>query len=136
MKQKRSPKELLRSFSWLYIIYVVLGVALAVVIATVPVVRDAIVSVKGNEEGNPVIIAETILIIQILIALWYFWLVRRFCDGKSRGTVYMVLLILSVASGIVSIIFPGNQGTTSFNTTKLAIDALALFWLVKARKSE
>lgn len=136
MKQKRSPKELLRSFSWLYIIYAAFGIALAVVIAAVPVVREAIVKVKGNEEGNPVINAEVVIIVQILIALWYFWLVRRFCDGKSRGTVYMVLLILSVASGIVSIIFPGTQGTTSFTTTKLAIDALALFWLSMARKSE
>ena len=73
-----------------------------------------------------------ILGVCILLDIWYFYLITRCATSKSKGTLLLVLLVLSIATGIVQMLT-----TKSFYDLSLIIDAITLFGLYhfKKRKS-
>ena len=100
---KRSPSENLKSFSIIYIILIVVYIIGALLCNFVPEVANLF---KGSAESKDVLLAINIGTVgSCIFCLWYFWLARRVADGKSEGTLYMVLLVLSIVKTLLLIIF-------------------------------
>ena len=70
----------------------------------------------------------------IAINLWYFWLCRRVADRKSKGTLYMILLILGVAGSLVS--FFTTKGAGRALSFDAIIDICGLYFLMQAKKEK
>ena len=70
----------------------------------------------------------------VLINLWYFWLCRRVANGKSKGTLYMILLILGVVSSLVT--FFTTKGAGRALSFDAIVDLLGLYFLMQVRKEK
>ena len=127
--KKKTPRESLKSLSTTYIFLAILGVIFACVINFIPSVADAFKQASGNE--NILFEANVKIVVDIIIYIWYFWLARRVADGTSDGTVYMVLLILGVVGAIISAVMGSTKAISSID---FAVDAAALYFLLKVRK--
>ena len=68
----------------------------------------------------------------VLLNLWYFWLCRRVANGKSEGTLYMILLILGVVGSIVT--FFTTKGAGRALTFDAVIDICGLYFLMQSKK--
>lgn len=128
---KRSPSENLKSFSIIYIILIVVYIIGALLCNFVPEVANLF---KGSAESKDVLLAINIGTVgSCIFCLWYFWLARRVADGKSEGTLYMVLLVLSIVSGLVNAFM---QKGFSFLTLDVIVDILGLYYLLQVRKEK
>lgn len=128
---KRSPSENLKSFSIIYIILIVLYVIGALLCNFVPEVANLF---KGSAESKNVLLAINIgTVSSCIFCLWYFWLARRVADGKSEGTLYMILLVLGIVSSIVNVF---TQKGFSFLTLDAIVDILGLYYLLQVRKEK
>lgn len=126
--KKKSPEQKLKSFSWTYIILAALIAILALVALFVPAVKDVIVEHATEKNTYQLFVAT--LVTQIVIYIWYFWLARRVADGKSKGTLYMVLLALGAIGGIISIFAGPTKGSGSLD---LALNIVGLYFVTKIR---
>ena len=114
---KRTPKETLKSFSWIYVILAAFYAVATILCFAVPDVANELKKGLGDDG---MIGLGTAGALTVLFNLWYFWLAGRVVDGKSNGTLYMILLILGIVGSI-----------TSFLTTKtLATGVLSLDFIV------
>ena len=68
----------------------------------------------------------------VIINLWYFWLCRRAADGKSKGNLYMILLILGVVSSLVT--FFTTKGAGRALGFDAIVDICGLYFLMQVRK--
>lgn len=128
---KRSPSENLKSFSIIYIILIVVYIIGALLCNFVPEVANLF---KGSAESKDVLLAINIGTVgSCIFCLWYFWLARRVADGKSEGTLYMVLLVLSIVSGLVNAFM---QKGFSLLTLDVIVDILGLYYLLQVRKEK
>ena len=128
---KRSPSENLKSFSIIYIILIVVYIIGALLCNFVPEVANLF---KGSAESKDVLLAINIgTASSCIFCLWYFWLARRVADGKSEGTLYMVLLVLSIVSGLVNAFM---QKGFSLLTLDVIVDILGLYYLLQVRKEK
>lgn len=128
---KRSPSENLKSFSIIYIILIGVYIIGALLCNFVPEVANLF---KGSAESKDVLLAINIGTVgSCIFCLWYFWLARRVADGKSEGTLYMVLLVLSIVSGLVNAFM---QKGFSFLTLDVIVDILGLYYLLQVRKEK
>ena len=128
---KRSPSENLKSFSIIYIILIVVYIIGALLCNFVP---EAANLFKGSAESKDVLLAINIGTVgSCIFCLWYFWLARRVADGKSEGTLYMVLLVLSIVSGLVNAFM---QKGFSLLTLDVIVDILGLYYLLQVRKEK
>ena len=128
--RKKSSKEVLKSLSNTYAILAILILIGGILFNFIPNIKDALISATGDD--NVMITFNVGIIVDIVIYLWYFWLAKRVVDGKSNGTLYLVLLILGVIGGIVKIFTtPGARG---LGTLDFALDCVALYFLLKVRK--
>ena len=107
--QKIEPKVVLRGLSWVYILFVVSAVVLAVFFGFAPNVPDSFASLapKGSEMDLRLFIIN-LLIVGAILNIWYLWLLKRFVDGKSNGGFYILLLIFGAAFNLVSVIKFGS----------------------------
>ena len=128
----RTPKENLKSFSWVYIVLAAIYVIAAIVCNFVPDIAE--VFVKYSEGTDLLFALNVTAVVNILIYLWYFWLARRVADGKSNGTLYMILLILGIAGAIVSVIMA--KSISGVSTADFIANVLGLYYLYKARTEE
>jgi len=71
--------------------------------------------------------------ISTILYLWYFWLARRVADGKSRGTLYMLLLILGIVGAVVS---AWTQKGFAFLSLDCIADICGLYYLCQVRKED
>lgn len=126
--KKRGPLEKLKVFSNTYLIFAVLGIVFAILILLIPSISDT-AKQYIDENLNPKVYLEVSVCISIIGYLWYYWLVRRFINRKSKGTFYMILLILGAVGGLIGI-FTGEKGTSIFS---LALDLAGLYLLLKAK---
>lgn len=129
--KKSSPKKSLKGLSWTYIILSAIIVIGMITFACIPKFADKLVEYTGKKDSF--INFEIQLGINALIYLWYFWLAKRFIDGKSSGIFYMVLLILGVVGGFVSF-FLGYTKTIS--SIDFIIDVVALYFVLQIRKGK
>ncbi len=128
---KRTPSENLKSFSIVYIILIVIYIIAVLLCNFVPDVANIF---KSSEEGKEALLAINIgVIISCACYLWYFWLARRVADGKSKGTLYMILLILGIVSGIVTAFLQKGLVYLAFDSI---VDICGLCYLYQARKGQ
>ncbi len=128
---ERSAKNTLKSFSIIYIILAVFSVALAIICSVVPEVANMFKYSFGNEVMITII---TGTVVNVISYLWYFWLARRVADGKSKGTLLMILLILGIVGSVVS--FFTSKAIVSLLTIDFIVDTMALYYVVKARQEQ
>ena len=126
--KKKSPRKSLKALSWTYMILAVLTLILGIVIALIPDVKDVMSKyIKGD---NPLLYFETVLIVDALVDVWYFWLARRFADGKSNGTLLTILLALSLFGECYNMFAGPTKGGATFT---LILDAVALYFVTKIK---
>ena len=130
---KKTNKENLKSLSVLYLILFIIGIALIPVLEFVPDLMSKVQEhIKpGDLDIDPKYYVYATLGIHALLDLWYFYLCRRFCSGKSKGGLLTVLLILSVAWYIAGYFFSGE----SLTTIPAVLDILALVFVILAQKN-
>ena len=131
--EKKGPKETIKGFSYVYLFFAVLGCIFAILVLLVPNFNEALKQVPEIPKNiSPKAFFVTSIITSSLCDLWYFWLARRYANGKSKGYFYMVLLILGVISGLVSIF----TGTKNYSSINFIIALVGLILMIRAKKSE
>ena len=128
---KKSPRETLKSFSWIYIIVSIFYVVGIIICNVMPELKDEITEGLGADGMLSLNITAGVV---IAINLWYFWLCRRVADRKSKGTLYMILLILGVAGSLVS--FFTTKGAGKALSFDAIIDICGLYFLMQAKKEK
>ena len=129
--KKKTPRQTLKSLSWTYIILAVIGVIFAIVFALIPNINEIIK--EHIDVENPLLYCEVTIIVNILIYVWYFYLARRLADGKSKGYLYIVLLLLGVAGGIIGFI---NGATKAISSIDFIIAVVVLYFIYKIKKED
>ena len=129
--KKRTPRENLKSFSWIYIIVSIVYVVSIIICNVMPELKDGINEGLGKDGMLSLNVAAGVTVV---VNLWYFWLCRRAADGKSRGTLYMVLLILGVVGSLVS--FFTTKGAGKALGFDAIIDLCGLYFLMQVRKEK
>ena len=127
--KKRTPRENLKSFSWIYIIVSIFYVVGIIICNVMPELKDGITEGLGKDGMLSLNITAGLTVI---VNLWYFWLCRRAADGKSKGNLYMILLILGVVSSLVT--FFTTKGAGKALGFDAIIDLCGLYFLMQVRK--
>ena len=128
---KRTSHETLKSFSWIYIIVSIIYVVAVIICNVMPELKDSITKGLGKDGMLSLNIAAGVVVV---LNLWYFWLCRRVADCKSKGTLYMILLILGVAGSLVS--FFTTKGAGKALSFDAIIDICGLYFLMQAKKEK
>ena len=128
---KKSPRETLKSFSWIYVVVSIFYVVGIIICNIMPELKDGITEGLGKDGMLSLNITAGVV---IAINLWYFWLCRRVADRKSEGTLYMILLILGVISSLVT--FFTTKGAGRALTFDAVIDICGLYFLMQAKKEK
>ncbi len=131
---KRSPKENLKSFSIIYIIVSAFYVIGAIICNCMPELSKPIAEAFARDGINGMMMFNISAGVVVLLNLWYFWLCRRVANGKSEGTLYMILLILGVVGSIVT--FFTTKGAGRALTFDAVIDICGLYFLMQAKKEK
>ena len=130
--KKKSPKQVLKEFGWIYIFFFVVAIVFAIITLSIKELpKEAADVVPKDLDISPRNYIASYFAIAGLLELWYFWLIRRFVSGKSKGTFFMVLLIIGVVGSAITLIT--NPGSSTIN---LVFDAVVLYFLLKARKED
>ena len=128
---KKSPRETLKSFSWIYIIVSIFYVVGIIICNVMPELKDGITEGLGTDGMLSLNITAGVV---VALNLWYFWLCRRVADRKSEGTLYMILLILGVIGSLVTFFTTKGAGIAlSFDAV---IDICGLYFLMQAKKEK
>ena len=126
--RKKEPKEILNGFSWVYMFFVIIGIIFAIIVPLIPAIPEAFKQAM-NDGSDPIVFLETNIIVRVLIDLLYFYLLRQYTSGKSKGTLLIVLLVIGLIGNLVSMFT--TKGTSTLN---LIISAVVLYYALKARK--
>ena len=130
MKKKTSRKTL-KSFSWIYIVVSIFYVVGVIICNVMPELRDGITEGLGKDGMLSLNVSAGLTVV---LNLWYFWLCRRAADGKSKGTLYMILLILGVVSSLVT--FFTTKGAGRALGFDAIVDLCGLYFLMQVRKEK
>ncbi len=127
---KRKGLKVLNGVKWLYVIGAILAVIFAVVVGCLDKIPDELLSIVPKDTKMD---AKTFLVAYFAcnaaIEVWFFWLLNRFINGKSNGTFYIFLLILSLIGSIVTLF-----SSTSISTINIILDVIVLYFAILARK--
>lgn len=126
--RKKEPKEVLNGFSWVYMFFAIVGIICAIIVPLIPAIPEAFKQAM-NDGRDPIVFLETNIIVRVLIDLLYFYLLRQYTSGKSKGTLLIVLLVIGLVGNLVSMFT--TKGTSTLN---LIINAVVLYYALKARK--
>lgn len=126
---QRTPKETLKSFSWIYVILAALFAISGILVNTVPEIADLF---KDNQDL--ILGLNATAIFTTLFYLWYFWLSRRIAAGKSSGLFFMVLLILGIIGKIVHVI--STRSIVSLISLDSIVDLMGLYFVYKVRNED
>lgn len=132
--KRKSNEKILRGMRWVYVIYAVLALVFFALVLFIPSITEAFekaIAETATSIGN--ISVKTFLLVSLgtsaLFDLWHFYLITRCVNGKSKGTLLLVLLVLAVISSVIKMI-----NTKSFSDIGLIINAVTLFYLILYRK--
>ena len=128
---KKTSRKTLKSFSWIYIVMSIFYVVGIIICNVMPELKDGITEGLGKDGMLSLNISAGVTVV---LNLWYFWLCRRAADGKSKGTLYMILLILGVVSSLVT--FFTTKGAGRALTFDAVIDICGLYFLMQAKKEK
>ena len=126
---KKTSRKTLKSFSWIYIIVSIFYVVGVIICNVMPELKDGITEGLGKDGMLSLNVSAGVTVV---LNLWYFWLCRRAADGKSKGTLYMILLILGVVSSLVT--FFTTKGAGRALGFDAIIDLCGLYFLMQVRK--
>lgn len=107
-------------------IFYVVGI---IICNVMPELKDGITEGLGKDGMLSLNISAGVTVV---LNLWYFWLCRRAADGKSKGTLYMILLILGVVSSIIT--FFTTKGAGRALGFDAIVDLCGLYFLMQVRK--
>lgn len=127
---KRSSKQNLKSFSWIYIIVALFYTAGTILCFVIPELADKFKEGLGEDGMLKLGIVGGLT---VLLNLWYFWLARRVAAGKSNGTLYLILLLLGIVGSIVTF-FTTKTDMVGLLTFDFIVDVCGLYFLLAARK--
>ena len=126
---KKTSRKTLKSFSWIYIIMSIFYVVGIIICNVMPELKDGITEGLGKDGMLSLNITAGLTVI---VNLCYYWLFRRAADGKSKGTLYMILLILGVVGSLVTFFTTKSVGRAlSFDAI---VDLCGLYFLMQVRK--
>ena len=128
---KRSASENLKSFSWIYIIVSIFYVVGIIICNVMPELKNGLTEGLGNDAMLTLNITAGVVVV---FNLWYFWLCRRVADGKSKGDLYMGLLIIGVIGSLIT--FFTTKGVGRALSFDAIIDLCGLYFLMQARKEK
>lgn len=128
---KRSASENLKSFSWIYIIVSIFYVVSTIICNIMPELKNGLTEELGKDAMLSLNITAGFVVV---VNLWYFWLCRRVADGKSKGNLYMVLLIIGVISSLIT--FFTTKGVGIALSFDAVVDLCGLYFLIQARKEQ
>ena len=128
---KRTPRENLKSFSWIYVVVSIFYIAAIIICNVMPELKDGIT--KGLGKDGMLTLNITAVVV-VLLNLWYFWLCRRVADRKSEGTLYMILLILGVVGSLVT--FFTTKGVGRALSFDAIVDICGLYFLMQSKKEK
>ena len=128
---KRTSYDIMKSFSWIYIIVALFYAIGTIICFAMPELRNGLEESLGGNDG--MIKLGVTAGVTILLNLWYFWLARRVAAKKSDGVLYGVLLILGIVGAIVTF-FTTKAGVTSLLSIDFIIDTIGLYYLTQVRK--
>ena len=132
--EKRTAKDNLKSFSIIYIIVALFYIIGTIICNFIPELSNPIRNAFNSPELDGMLVFNITAGVVVFLNLWYFWLARRVANGKSKGTFYMILLLLGVISSIVSFFTTGGVGRAlSFDAI---VDLLGLIFLMAVRKEQ
>ncbi len=131
---KQPNDSLFKKMRLAYMTFAIIGIVCAIIILAVPsistTIEKAVPDLAKSLSGMSI---KTFFAFSFgfgaLVDLLYYYLIVRCADGKSKGTVLLVLLVLRVLTAIVGLITtktPMNIGAI--------IDAVTLFALIKFKK--
>ena len=129
--KKRTPRETLKSFSWIYIVVSIFYVVGIIICNVMPELKDSITEGLGKDGMLNLNITAGVV---VAFNLWYFWLCRRVADRKSEGTLYMILLLLGVIGSLVT--FFTTKGAGKALTFDAVVDICGLYFLMQAKKEK
>ena len=127
--KKRTPRETLKSFSWIYVVISLFYVVGIIICNVMPELKDGIIEGLGKDGMLSLNITAGVTIV---LNLWYFWLCRRAAEGKSAGTLYMILLIIGVIGSIIT--FVTTKGVGRALSFDAIVDLCGLYFLMQVRK--
>ena len=130
---KRTSRETMKSFSWIYIIIALFYTISTIICFAIPDLRNGLEENLGGNEG--MIKFGITAGATVLLNLWYFWLARRVAAKKSDGILYGVLLILGIV-GSIATFFTTKTGATSLLSLDFIVDTIGLYFLAQARKEK
>ena len=128
--KKKSSKEVLKSLSITYVILAIIFLIGGIAFNLIPSFKDILIQTAGNE--NAMLTLNVGIIVDVIIYLWYFLLLKRVINKKSNGTFYMILLILGVVGGIIKLIT--SPGVRGLGTLDFTLNCIGLYFLLKFRK--
>ena len=126
---KRTPRETLKSFSWIYVVVSIFYIVGTIIFNVMPELKDGLIDGLGKDGLLALNVAAGVTVV---LNLWYFWLCRRAADGKSAGTLYMILLILGVVGSIAT--FMTTKGIERALSFDAIVDLCGLYFLMQVRK--
>ena len=126
---KKTSRKTLKSFSWIYIVMSIFYVVGVIICNVMPELKDGITEGLGKDGMLSLNISAGLTVV---VNLWYFWLCRRAADGKSKGTLYMILLILGVVGSLVT--FFTTKGAGRALGFDAIVDLCGLYFLMQVRK--
>ncbi|MBR1883436.1 MAG: hypothetical protein IJ809_00555 [Clostridia bacterium] len=127
----KSRKTIFKEMRWAYLVFAIIAVIFGIIIIAIPSVIETVNKTLPNlSQSLGGVDLKTYFIvslsISVLFDIWYAYLISRCADGKSKGTLLLILLILGVVSGIVTMLT-----TKSFYDARLVIDAVTLLFLIR-----
>lgn len=126
--KKKSARDILKEFSWFYVVLAVAYIIAFLLCLVVPDIADKLKEGFGNDI---MIGLGATAVVSAIFYLWYFWLARRVADGKSNGTFYMILLFIGIGGSVVNMLT--TKGATMLNIETIA-DIIGLYFLLQVRK--
>ena len=128
---KKSPRETLKSFSWIYVVVSIFYIVGIIICNVMPELKDGITEGLGKDGMLSLNVTAGVV---VALNLWYFWLCRRVADCKSEGMLYMILLILGVVGSLIS--FFTTKGVGRALSFDAVIDICGLYFLMQAKKEK
>ncbi len=133
VEKAKGARTGLKIFSWYYLIEAVFLIILGIAVINIPkALSETITAMNIDLQGaDPKIVIGIVFGIIAVISFIESILFRRLANGKSKGTLLMILVILSTISGVYTLI----KSFTFGNATSLVINGIALYAIIKTRNA-
>lgn len=118
--RKRTPRENLKKLSDLYIGLAVLNICAIILFNAIPRIKTILSDITYID-----------LALSLILHLLHFWLAKRVVDGKSNGTLFMIILIIEIILILAAILFDEGTRTSSVG---ILLASYGLYCVYELRK--